>query len=387
MTIFKLPDLGEGLPEAEVHEWYVSEGDVVKIDQPLVAMETAKAVVDIPSPVTGRIKKLHGKPGDVIPTGEALIEFITDENKDTGTVVGVIETSDAILMDAPTGVHTQINKTTLSVKATPAVRMLAKTLGVDLNTLQGTGPAGSITADDVKKVGLQTDNSADSPSSGAAAQVANLAVDEATTLHGARRSMAQAMSQAHAQVVPVTLMEDADLYRWQDKTDATLRLVRAIVVACQTEPALNAHFYSGTVLSRKIWPEIHLGIAVDTPSGLYVPVIKDAANQSPEALRATINSFKEKAKQQAFLPSDLNNATITLSNFGTIAGRYANPIVIPPTVAIIGIGKTRPTVVALEGKPAVHPVMPISLTFDHRAATGGEAARFMRALIKSLEEK
>lgn len=376
MTIFKLPDLGEGLPDAEIHQWYVAEGDEVEVDQPLVSMETAKAVVDVPSPVKGRIKKLHGKVGDIIKTEAPLVEFITTDSKhpatpeqDTGTVVGVIETSDAILQESATGV-TMPNRSATQIKATPAVRMLANTLGVDLTTLQGSGPHGAISSQDVKA---------------AAESTAKPVKVSGEPLQGARRAMAQFMAQSHAQVVPATLMEDANLHRWAEKTDVTLRLIRAIIAGCQAEPTLNAHFY-GDTLSRKIWQEINLAIAVDTPGGLYAPVLKDAANQPTAALRAAIDHYKDKAKNQSFAPADLQDGTITLSNFGTISGRYASPIVMPPSVAIIGIGKTRPMVVAWEGKPAVHLMMPISLTFDHRAATGGEAARFMAALINDLEQ-
>jgi 2-oxoisovalerate dehydrogenase E2 component (dihydrolipoyl transacylase) len=372
MTIFTLPDLGEGLPEAEIHAWYISEGDIVTIDQPLVSMETAKAVVDIPSPVAGRIVKLHGKPGDMIQTGAPLIAFSSPaEDTDAGTVVGAIETNHALLVESATGVAISSHKSTKNVKATPAVRMLAKTLGVALESVIGTGVNGSITSEDVKHT----------------AEGAHASVEaQGDAVHGARRAMAQNIAQSHAQVVPVTLIEDADIHRWAEKTDTTLRLVQAIVHACKTEPALNAHFFTSPTLRYHCWEEINLGIAVDTPGGLYVPVIKNVATHSPESLRATLNTFKEKAKSQSFSPADLSSATITLSNFGSIIGRYANPIVVPPTIAIIGIGKTRPCVVAWEGKPAIHPVMPISITFDHRAATGGEAARFMMALIQDLEK-
>lgn len=375
MTIFTLPDLGEGLPEAEIHAWYISEGDIVTIDQPLVSMETAKAVVDIPSPVAGRIKKLHGKPGDIIQTGAPLIEFSNHasptQDSDAGTVVGAIETNHALLVESATGVATSSQKSTKNVKATPAVRMLANTLGVALDRVTGTGVNGTITSEDVKHA-----------AEGATASTET----RGDAVHGARRAMAHNMAQSHAQVVPVTLIEDADIHRWAEKTDTTLRLIQAIVHACKTEPALNAHFFTTPTLRYHCWEEINLGIAVDTPGGLYVPVIKDVATHSAESLRATLNTFKEKAKSQSFVPADLSSATITLSNFGSIIGRYANPIVVPPTIAIIGIGKTRPCVVAWEGKPAIHPVMPISITFDHRAATGGEAARFMMALIQDLEK-
>ncbi len=372
MTIFKLPDLGEGLPDAEIHQWYVAEGDEVTVDQPLVSMETAKAVVDVPSPIAGRIQTLHGKPGDVINTGSPLITFVSESGadhtpqKDTGTVVGVIESSDKVLEESPTGVAAQQTSAKSVVKATPAVRALAKQLHVDLNTIVGTGPGGTILAADVNQAAKPTGSSVGEP------------------LHGAKRIMAQLMAKSHAEVVPATLTDDADLHLWPEKTDVTLRLIRAIAVACQAEPALNAHFF-GDGARVKLSSAVNLGIAIDTPHGLYVPVLKDIAKQSPEALRERLNQFKTKAANQSFTPDDLHDATISLSNFGTIAGRYSSPVVVPPAVAIIAIGKTRPTVVAANGEMAIHPVMPVSLTFDHRAVTGGEAARFLAAFIKDIQ--
>lgn len=368
MTIFNLPDLGEGLPDAEIHQWYVAEGDEVKLDQPLVAMETAKAVVDVPSPVAGRVAKLHGKPGDIILTGAPLIEFASNNAAVSSNSVETTSHANDTLV---TTVAASSNRTPTQIKAAPAVRMLANKLGIDLNAITGSGPDGAITSDDVNRASASTTGNKATASIGEA-------------LHGARRTMAQQMAKSHAEVVPVTLTEYADIHRWREKTDVTLRLIQAVAAACQAEPALNAHFY-GANTSRKLWSEINLGIAVDTPAGLYVPVIKNVAEQSPEVLRATLNTFKEKAKAQTFTPADLQDATITLSNFGTIAGLHASPIIVPPTVAIIGIGKSRDMVVADNGQPAVHKVMPISLTFDHRAATGGEAARFLGALVASLE--
>ncbi|HVV69426.1 MAG TPA: dihydrolipoamide acetyltransferase family protein [Gammaproteobacteria bacterium] len=370
MTIFKLPDLGEGLPDAEIREWYVSEGDEVKLDQPLVSMETAKAVVDVPSPHAGKIVKLYGKPGDVIQTGAPLIGFAETHNQqstssDSGTVVGVIETSDKVLQESPTGIDVKIPSRS-SIKAIPAVRALANRLNIDLTTVIGTGAGGAITAEDVNQAASGTKTVLGEP------------------LHGVRRIMALQMAKSHAEVVPATLVEDADIHNWPEKTDVSLRLIQALIKACQVEPNLNAHFY-GQSVSRELCPEINIGIAVDTPTGLYVPVIKNAEQQTPEMLRTTLNSFKSKAAQQSFTPEDLQNPTITLSNFGTIAGRYASPIVMPPTVAIIAIGKTRQQVVPVNGELSIHNILPISLTFDHRAVTGGEAARFLATFIKDLE--
>lgn len=358
MTVFNLPDLGEGLLDAEIHQWHVAEGDEVTVDQPLVAMETAKAVVDLPSPRAGRIKKLHGKPGDIIQTGAMLLEF-AENGQATGTVAVTEEETPAV---TEAGTSQGGN-----VKATPAARALAKKLQVDLATVTASGPGGAITADDVNRAAANTAPVAGEP------------------LHGVRRVMAQQMAISHAEVVAVTLTDDANINHWPAKTDVTARLIRAVAAACQAEPVLNAYFY-GASLSQQFNEKVNVGIAVDTAKGLYVPVVQDAANLSDEQLRAVIDDFKTKAKSQSFSPADLQHATITLSNFGTIAGRYATPVVVPPTVAIIAIGKTRPTVVAKDGEAVVHNIMPISLTFDHRAATGGEAARFLAAFIKCLEQ-
>jgi pyruvate dehydrogenase E2 component (dihydrolipoamide acetyltransferase) len=381
MSIFKLPDLGEGLPDAEIREWFVNEGDEVSLDQPLVSMETAKALVDIPSPFAGRVLKCYGKAGDVISTGAPLIEFVLENaparpphaTTDTGTVVGTIEATNTLLQESPTGIVIKTQASTQG-RATPTIRALANKLGVDLSQLTGTGARGTITADDVTKAAVL-------PSSSSPSTTPTMIGEP---LHGNRRIMAQQMAKSHREVVPVTLVEDADLHRWPENTDVTIRLIQAIVAASKAESILNAHFH-GETLSMQLWDEVNIGLAVDTKAGLYVPVIKHVDKKSPIEIREALNALKQKALTQSFSPEDLKGATITLSNFGTIAGRYANPIVVPPSVAIIGVGKSRPTVIAKDGKPVIHTIMPISLTFDHRAATGGEAARFLAALIADLE--
>lgn len=376
MKIFYLPDLGEGLPDAEIREWLIQEGDIVKVDQPIVSMETAKALVDVPSPYNGRITKLCGQPGDIIKTGNPLVEYEyageqqqpETKREDTGTVVGSIEVGDRVLKEAPTGVQPRESAST-NVRITPAVRALAKELQVDLDKVKPTGPNNTITVQDIKNASHPT------------TEVLQPGFE---ALHGVKRSMAINMAQAHAAVVPVSLMDDADIQHFSKDEDITLRLIRAMVAACRAEPALNAHF-DGKNLSRKLFDEINLGIAVDTTKGLYAPVIKNADSKSKEDLRSAINSFKEQAKQQEFSKDVLQGGTITLSNFGTFVGRYANPIVVPPSVAIVGIGKSRDQVVAVDGKFEIHKIMPVSLTFDHRAVTGGEAARFLAAFIADLE--
>jgi pyruvate dehydrogenase E2 component (dihydrolipoamide acetyltransferase) len=198
--------------------------------------------------------------------------------------------------------------------------------------------------------------------------------------------MAHAMTKAHAEVVKVTLEDDACIHRWRATEDPTVRLIRAISYACEKEPGLNA-WYDHSTLTRTVFDAVNLGMAVDTPDGLYVPVLDNVDTKRPKTLRSELNTLREQIKTRSIPKDRLTGATITLSNFGTIAGRYASPVVSPPQVAIIGAGRSRDAVLAVKGKPKVRRIMPISLSFDHRALTGGEAARFLRALIEDLESK
>jgi pyruvate dehydrogenase E2 component (dihydrolipoamide acetyltransferase) len=162
-----------------------------------------------------------------------------------------------------------------------------------------------------------------------------------------------------------------------------VRLLRAIVDGVKTESIVNS-FFHGKTLSVETFDGINVGMAVDTPHGLFVPVIKDIANKSDTELRDDINRFKEQAMTKSIPQNDLHGATIMLSNFGAFAGKYANPIIVPPMVCIVGVGRSRETVVADNGTPAIHKIMPLSVSVDHRAVTGGEATRFLKALMISL---
>lgn len=362
MKVFKLPDLGEGLSEAEIVTWHIQEGDEIQADQPLVSVETDKAVVDVPSPETGCIHKLYGSPGDVINVGDPLVEF--EGGEDTGTVVGEMQTSDEIIKEEASS----ISKNRSGVKATPAVRALAKRLEVELDIVRPTGPQGMVTAADVRR----------------AAQTLQQA-GPLEPLKGVRRAMALNMAQAHAEVVPVTLVDEADLQSWPDNSDTTLRLIRALVAGCKAEPALNA-WYDGHAIGRRLLKTVNIGIAVDTPDGLFVAKLDSADSRTLEDLRAGLDRLKQDVKARSIPADELRGYSITLSNFGTIAGRHATPIVVPPTVAILGAGRIRQAVVVADNEAAVHRVLPLSLTFDHRAATGGEAGRFLAAVITDLEK-
>ena len=450
---FHLPDLGEGLPDATIVEWLVKEGDSVKLDAPLVSMETAKAVVEVPSPFTGKLLKQHGAAGDVIVTGAALAEFELDpkakqraenaagghhhapvepakgagapapengdrviasdeggeikkggtaDREDEGTVVGAVSSSNEVRTEQAGSVG--------GVKAVPAVRAMARKLKVDLARVQASGAGGVVTMQDVKNAAANGTAQlgaapATSPAAARSAPAAVAAPQRSTVsqsgkpmrttpptvaatgqpeqLKGVRRNMARVMAQAHAEVVQTTIVDDADLHQWLGKQDITSRTIRAIVAACKTEPALNAWF-DGQNLTLTKHPHVDLGIAVDTPDGLFVPALRNADMLDARGLREGINRLRAQVEDRSIPASELTGYTISLSNFGMFAGRYGTVVVVPPCVAIVGVGKLSHDVVAVIGGIEVHRRLPISLTFDHRACTGGEAARFLKAILDDL---
>jgi len=420
MTTFNLPDLGEGLAEAEIVRWHVNVGDAVTVDQPMLAVETAKAVVEVPAPFTGVVKTLHGQPGDVIATGAPLVDFETANgaglsrgaasaatartSSDAGTVVGNMPTSDIELVETvhAGSTHYRTNgsasQTGGRLRAAPAARALAKRLGVDLTALKGTGRGGVIIVDDVIAHSSIRPNGTSAPGRPTASGGLNApagttipATPAAPTfpggekLRGLRRAMSQSMSLARDNVTNCTLFDDADLHRWREGQDFTTRLLRAIAAGSQAEPALNA-WYDGNTQTRRLMTRVDVGMAVDTGDGLIVPVIRDVGNRTTAQLRAEIDRLKSAARDRTVTPDDLRDVTFMLSNFGMIAGRYATPIVVPPMVAILGSGRLSRDVVAADGGIEAHLRMPLSLTFDHRCVTGGEAARFLAAVLRDLEK-
>jgi 2-oxoisovalerate dehydrogenase E2 component (dihydrolipoyl transacylase) len=384
MSTFRLPDLGEGLAEAEIVEWHVKVGDHVRVDQPMVSVETAKAVVEVPAPFSGVVTALCGAPGDIVPTGAPLIEF------DSGTVVGSMPaTSEEEFVESVTvgGAH---RRSAHRARAVPAARALAKRLGVDLATLQGGGRDGLITLDDVlgngtsAAAGSSTNVPSPSPAARAIA-AAGPADGTVEPLRGVRRAMAQSMSMSRDQVAGSTVCDDADIHGWTQRGDYMLRLMRAMVVAWRTEPALNA-WYDSASHSRILVAHVDLAIAVDTPGGLIVPVVRNIDKKSPDELRAAIALQKDAAHRRSTPAEDLRDFTLMLSNFGTLAGRYGIPLVVPPAVAILGAGKVREDAVVVGGQVLAHRRMPLSLSFDHRCITGGEACRFLASVIADLEK-
>ncbi len=360
MSSFALPDLGEGLQEAEIVAWHVTEGDHVVADQPLVSVETEKAVVEVPSPQAGRIARLLAKPGDRVKVGAPIVLFQEGAHVDTGAIVGE-------LVEKPPNPVT-VSPARQTGLAPPAVRALARERGVDLAQVSGSGPGAAVTRADVERA--------------AAARSGSLAGEP---LKGMRRVMALNMMRAHAEIVPATVWDQADVEPWwSPEADVSVRLVRAIGAACTAVPALNAR-YDGKTMRRQIPAQVDLGIAVDTEDGLIVPVLRDVANSDVHGLRQRLDALKIGARERKLMLADLRDPTITLSNFGTLGGRHAALVVVPPQVAIVGAGRIDPQAVPSPEGVVFRHMLPISLTFDHRVVTGGEAARFIRTLIEDLQ--
>jgi 2-oxoisovalerate dehydrogenase E2 component (dihydrolipoyl transacylase) len=316
MNTFKLPDLGEGLDEAQIVRWHVKAGDRVQVDDPMLALETAKTVVEVPSPVAGVIKAVFGQPGDWVTTGAPLVEFEGNPSLGSDTVLTQMAVSNADFFE----------EHVYSAEASNGV--IASVMGV---------------------------------------ATPHTALDR----HG---------------VIGCTVFDDADIHEWRDGEDVTARLLHAIAEACAAEPGLNAWF-DDQAQTRQLLSHVDVALLTDTPQGLMTPVIRGVRGRNVRELRGEINRLKRAARDRAVIPEELRDFTFTLSNFGMIAGRYATPVLVPPAIAVLGAGRiSRDVVATRDGSVEVHPRMPLSLTFDHRCSTGGEAARFMAAVIRDLQK-
>ncbi|MCL9781949.1 2-oxo acid dehydrogenase subunit E2 [Vibrio sp. S4M6] len=376
MKSFMLPDLGEGLAESEIVQWHVKVGDTVEVDQIMLTVETAKAMVEVPAPYSGKVVSRHGEEGELINVGSLLLEIEELESattssastkKDAATVVGnVSHQSHQVDVDdfwIGSNVH---NSPDQVITALPSARLLAQELGIDLGGIKGSGPEGLIVDTDVYD---QYEKQ----------------IPGTEVLKGARRTMVNTMTESHHNVASVTITEEALLLDWKPKEDISIRLIQAIVHACQKEPALNAWFDADT-MTRCVHSAVNVGIAVDSAHGLYVPVLRHANEFSPDATRGWLDATVKGIRNRKIGREQLQHATITLSNFGAIAGIYATPVVSPPQVAIVGAGRILQKVIMKDGEATEAKALPISVTFDHRACTGGEAARFTKVLVEHLQQ-
>ena len=427
-NVFILPDLGEGVHEAELISWKVSPGETVEEHQVVAEMETDKALVEVPSPRDGVIKELFGNVGDILNVGEPAWTYegagevskpaaaapateakpaAKEEREDDGTVVGTMS-----------GSLGAVTKTEGKALATPAVRRLARDLGVNIDSVAGSGIAGRVTEKDVRAASNGTAPApAQAPASAPApAQPAPLAttvprqqVAEAPRpsvlipsggdtqiipMRGVRRTIANRLRQSVDNAVHFSVMDDADVSAL-DKTRKQLAsasgekvsylpfVVSAVCRALKEFPALNAHVDDeNEQLIRS--SKVHMGIATDTEQGLSVPVIPDADARGVLEIGREISALAQMTRDRSVPVERLKGSTFTISNVGSYAGRYATPIINYPEVGILAAGRVRDGVVADNGAIRVAKLMPLSLTCDHRSVDGAEAAQCLAFIIEIL---
>ena len=404
---FLLPDLGEGLEEAELVSWKVAEGDTVALNQPLAEVETAKALVEIPSPFAGTIAKLHAGEGEVVKVGAPLVTFEVDAPADDGGNGSTPPRRQAVLVgygpapdEEPSATVTAAGgrdgaagptdkERAAKVKATPVVRKLAKELGVDLASVTASGPGGRITREDVEAAASQA---------GATASADRTPVtgrgDERVPVRGVRKAVAEHMTASWREIPQVTTFLTADFthvltYRDElraarpDAKVSVLAIVaRALGEVVREHRAVNASWAGEEIVLRS---EFHLGVATDTEHGLMVPVVRDADRMGIGDLAVAIAEAAEAARTRKAAPEQLTGSTITISNVGSFGAEYGTPIINPPEAAILALGLVKPTPVVVDGEIEARPAAVLSLTFDHRVLDGAQAGRALRALADLVE--
>jgi pyruvate dehydrogenase E2 component (dihydrolipoamide acetyltransferase) len=446
MMTFELPDLGEGLQEAELLEWLVKTGDTVGEDQLVVLVETAKAIVEIPAPAAAIITRLRAAAGDTVKVHQALFDYeiaLSEDNEQSDdpppaeslqrsgkaqqsvSVVGELtsapdrrenmfeadyygetssgcESADLTAIDAEKRPLLKPKADTICLTAfkeakkssgrkgqsmasvAPSTMAFARKLGLE-SLFQETHYRELNLQDLLKIYEEKHQVVVRNDSQGSHLNNTSGPLSDGIPLTGVRKVMAQTMAQSHQQVPAVTLFDDAEISHWSQKEDVTLRVIRAMVSACYTTPVLNAWFEQES-MTVKTHSSVHIGLAVNTESGLYVPVLRDCQDKSLKQLREQINHFRKQIQERRLPASDLRGATISLSNFGVLSGRYATPIIVPPQVCILGVGKIHTEAVVKNDKLVAGRILPLSLSFDHRVATGGEAAAFLKSVIEELSQ-
>lgn len=403
---FRLPDLGEGLEDAEVIRWLVAEGDEVTLNQPLIEVDTAKALVEIPSPVAGRVATLHAAEGAVVEVGALLVTFEVEgeappEGGRRSVLVGYgvddaerprrrrrLHVGGPARRAAGAGAPSRDQE---GVLTSPVVRKLAADLGVDLGSVSGTGPGGRVLREDVLGA-AEGQKAAPLPGTGGPVEG-----EERLPVRGVRRVVAEKMSRAAREIPQVTTfltIEASELLKARDAAQAKAGeatkvtplavVARALVEILPGHPKLNASYDSerGEVVLKRY---CNLGIATDTERGLIVPVIRDARRLTAAELAAEISRLAQAARDGTARPEDLTGGTVTISNVGSFGSEYGTPIVNPPESAILALGVIEDRPVVRDGQVVIRPVAVLSLSFDHRVLDGAEAGRGLLALRQLLE--
>jgi len=373
--IFRLPDIGEGLTDAEIVEWSVAVGDSIAEGAQLCEVETAKAVVELTSPWGGVVLHRGGEAGDTIAVGGVLVVIgRTGETWTPDEGYGPVE-------EPATAAAPELAPAGTAIRAMPVVRRLAEDLGVDLATIIATGPGGKITRDDVIRAADEPDTVADGMQ------------DERVPLSRLRRTIAEHMSRSWLEIPHVTTFDDVDVSSLLTRrtslaaagspTSIDALLIRAVLPALAAHPEFNATLDGEDLILHRNY---HIAIAIDTPAGLVVPVVRAADTLDPAGLATAINDLSERARQRTLQPEELTGGTFTVSNIGALGGGHGTPIIPFGTTAIISFGRAveRPAVV--DGEILIAPILPISLSYDHRVIDGGLGRRFIDRVIADITE-
>lgn len=418
--VMKLPDVGEGVAEAEIVEWLVAVGDEVTPDSVLAEVLTDKATVEISPPVAGVVTALHGEPGDVVAVGSALVEIDTGQGApddgpahdgssraahpdEPATEPAIEPTAEQGEGDEPTAGGLPAPPTTDSDRRTagdpvarpaaaPAVRRRAADLGIALTEVTGTGPDGRIVHADLDRLLTATRSAApaSSPPSGVSGGV------HTETVRGVRRRIAERLAAAWAEIPHITYVEEIDVTEVErlraemNETPDGVRLTllpfvgRAIVLACREQPGLNAH-YDGAAETLTTFDDVHLGIATQTDSGLMVPVARHAQTRTVHDLAREIVRVTSAARDGSATRDELSGSTISITSLGAIGGIATTPIINPPEVAIVGINKIEIRPVWADGGVRPRRMMNLSSSFDHRMVDGWDAATFVQRIKRLLE--
>lgn len=357
MKTFTLPDLGEGLHDATIIEWYAQNSSQLKQGERLLAVETAKAIVEIPAPEDLIIDGLLVPINTVVQVGAPLINYHANSNNNTPTVLANNNSSVSVV------------GTLVEASLTQKDRLFIK--GLDRFSHQELRQSELALYASYRPITKTTDERQETKQT-------------LLPLSGSRLTMKQQLSQAHQQVALVTLFDEVQV-KWCKKTRPLPRLIRALCAGCIAEPKLNAWFETDQLV---LHTDINIGIAINTPHGLLVPVLEHANNLTLEEITIAVKKLQTEAQDRHLAPSKLQGATISLSNFGMMAGRFATPMVMPPQVAILGVGRIEARRwLNKRGQLKQGQMIPLSLSFDHRVLTGGEAAVFLAAVMIDLALK
>jgi pyruvate dehydrogenase E2 component (dihydrolipoamide acetyltransferase) len=392
---FKFPDVGEGITEGEIVEWKVKQNEKVKEHQPILLIETDKAIVEIPSPKSGIILSIHHQTGDTVKVGETLITIGETEEIMEKTKSSPVQRSVSVVgvMEEATETENQASKTL----ATPATRRIAKQMAIDITQVRGTGLEGRITEDDVRKF---------AENKGKKAEVVKIVKKydlygylEVIPMKGVRKSTAKKMVESATKAVHVTTMDEANVtelvkIREREKKVAKERgihltyipfIAKAVISSLKQYPYLNSSIDDEheEIILKKYY---NIGVAVDTQEGLIVPVIKGADEKSILTIAQEMEHLSEKARTRKIDLADLKGGTFTITNIGFVGGKQATPIINYPETAILATGRIYEKPIVQNDKVVIRKVMPLSLSFDHRVIDGAMGARFLQTIIKYLED-